>query len=197
MARLVVRPLAREEHSAHFAALASLRITVFRDWPYLYDGDLDYERDYLSAYVKAKGAVIIAAFAGDRLVGAATAAPLQDHDQAFCQPLADAGYKTREMFYFGESVLLQAYRGHGIGHRFFEEREKAARDAGFSQTVFASVIRPDAHPAKPEGYTSLDGFWRRRGYQRLPDIATTYAWRDVGDAGETPKPMAFWHRQLA
>ena len=24
--------------------LARLRIEVFRDWPYLYDGDLDYER---------------------------------------------------------------------------------------------------------------------------------------------------------
>ena len=30
--------------------LARLRITVFRDWPYLYDGDLDYERRYLAEF---------------------------------------------------------------------------------------------------------------------------------------------------
>ena len=29
--------------------LARLRIAVFRDWPYLYDGDVAYERDYLTA----------------------------------------------------------------------------------------------------------------------------------------------------
>ena len=30
--------------------LARLRISVFRDWPYLYDGDLAYERAYLAPY---------------------------------------------------------------------------------------------------------------------------------------------------
>lgn len=25
--------------------VARLRISVFRDWPYLYDGDLEYERE--------------------------------------------------------------------------------------------------------------------------------------------------------
>ena len=30
--------------------LARLRIAVFRDWPYLYDGDEGYEREYLRAY---------------------------------------------------------------------------------------------------------------------------------------------------
>ena len=28
-------------------ALARLRITVFRDWPYLYDGAMTYEQGYL------------------------------------------------------------------------------------------------------------------------------------------------------
>ncbi|NBO21620.1 MAG: GNAT family N-acetyltransferase, partial [Rhodobacteraceae bacterium] len=30
--------------------VARLRIAVFRDWPYLYDGDLNYERRYLDSY---------------------------------------------------------------------------------------------------------------------------------------------------
>ena len=40
--------------------LARLRIAVFRDWPYLYDGDPAYERDYLRAY-QSPGAVVVAA----------------------------------------------------------------------------------------------------------------------------------------
>ena len=36
--------------------LARLRIVVFRDWPYLYDGTLDYEEKYLATFAAAKGA---------------------------------------------------------------------------------------------------------------------------------------------
>lgn len=30
--------------------LAALRVKVFREWPYLYEGSLDYERNYLRRY---------------------------------------------------------------------------------------------------------------------------------------------------
>ena len=32
-------------------ALAAQRIRVFREFPYLYDGDVGYEREYLATYV--------------------------------------------------------------------------------------------------------------------------------------------------
>ncbi|MEC7259057.1 MAG: GNAT family N-acetyltransferase, partial [Pseudomonadota bacterium] len=38
--------------------VARLRIAVFRDWPYLYDGDLAYERDYLEGFRASAGAVV-------------------------------------------------------------------------------------------------------------------------------------------
>ena len=37
--------------------LARLRIGVFREFPYLYDGSLDYERDYLADYASTEGAI--------------------------------------------------------------------------------------------------------------------------------------------
>lgn len=55
--------------------VARLRIAVFRDWPYLYDGDLDYERRYLAAFRASPQAVVVGAYDGNTLVGAATAAP--------------------------------------------------------------------------------------------------------------------------
>jgi hypothetical protein len=45
--------------------LARLRIAVFRDWPYLYDGDLAYERRYLELYTNPR-AIVVGAFDGDR-----------------------------------------------------------------------------------------------------------------------------------
>jgi hypothetical protein len=45
-------------------------------------------------------------------------------------PFIAAGGNVDHIFYFGESVLLPQFRGMGIGHHFFDEREAAARAAG-------------------------------------------------------------------
>ena len=59
--------------------VAALRIGVFRDWPYLYDGTLDYERAYLTAYRDNPGALLVGAFDAGILVGASTSTFMEDH----------------------------------------------------------------------------------------------------------------------
>lgn len=191
-----VRRLSRQEAEAAFDDLARLRIEVFRDFPYLYEGDVDYERRYLATYMASPGAVIVGAFDGTELVGAATASPLADHFGEFAQPFAARGLDPAEFFYFGESVLRKRYRGRGVGVRFFKEREKAAREAGFARCVFCAVVRPADHPARPADYTPLDAFWAKRGYGRIEGLVTGFSWRDVGEAEETVKPMEFWEKRL-
>jgi len=194
---VTLRTLSGEALAERLDDLAGLRITVFHEWPYLYDGDADYERRYLSKFAASEGAVVIGAFDGEMLVGAATAAPLADHFDEFAAPFVKAGLKPERYFYFGESVLLPAYRGRGIGVRFFEEREAAARRGGFDRVVFCGVIRPDDHPSRPADYVPLDGFWRNRGYRPMPGMTCTFSWRDIGEAKETSKPMQFWTRELS
>jgi len=110
--------------------LARLRMRVFHDWPYLYEGDEDYERAYLQKFAEGKGAVCVIARDGDRVVGASTASPLLESDAEFIAPFRQAGYDPARVFYLGESVLLPDYRGLGLGHRFFEGREAHARELG-------------------------------------------------------------------
>ncbi len=45
---LDVKSLTGEEIGSVLPALARLRMIVFRDWPYLYDGTLEYEETYLA-----------------------------------------------------------------------------------------------------------------------------------------------------
>jgi GNAT superfamily N-acetyltransferase len=178
-------------------ALADLRIEVFRDWPYLYAGTLDYERTYLQTFSSTEGSVIVAAYDGDAIVGCATAAPLLGHEPEFAAPFTDAGYDPTRIFYFGESVLRQAYRGRGIGHAFFDHREEAARRVGgITHTAFCGVVRSEDHPARPRDYVPLDAFWQKRGYARVPGLVTHYGWTDVGAAAKSDKPMQFWMRKL-
>lgn len=191
-----VRRLDRSEAEAGFDDLARLRIDVFRDFPYLYDGDIDYERRYLATSMESPGAVVIGALDGSRLVGAATASPLSDHFEEFGKPFAERGMDPAEFFYFGESVLRKAYRGRGVGVRFFEERERAAREQGFPACVFSSVVRAPDHPSRPQGYRPLDDFWSNRGYSRIEGLTTGFSWRDLGEEAETVKRMEYWSKRF-
>ncbi|WP_323035828.1 GNAT family N-acetyltransferase [Pararhodobacter sp.] len=176
--------------------VASLRIAVFRDWPYLYDGDLDYERAYLQPYRNNPRAIVVGAFDGARLIGAATGTPLEDHAEEFAHAFAPTGMDLSEIFYCAESVLLPEGRGQGIGHRFFDLREAHAKALGCRSVAFCAVQRPDDHPARPAAYRPLDAFWRGRGYQPLPGVTALLSWRDLGEDQDTPKPLQFWMRTL-
>lgn len=175
--------------------VARLRIAVFRDWPYLYDGDLTYERDYLQSYL-APTAVVIAALDGPRIVGAATGAAMEDHADDFAAAFAGRPERLSDIFYCAESVLLPGYRGRGLGHAFFDAREAHARALGLAHSAFCAVVRPPDHPARPADYAPLDPFWRRRGYAPLPGVIARFSWKDVGQAGESEKPLQFWMRAL-
>jgi GNAT superfamily N-acetyltransferase len=192
---VTTRVLTGDALAAALDDVARLRISVFRDFPYLYDGDADYERDYLRAY-QSPGAVVVAALDEGRIVGAATGAPMSDHAADFAAAFADRPEPLDQIFYCAESVLLPQYRGQGIGHAFFDAREAHARDLGLRHSAFCSVIRPQEHPARPQSYRPLDEFWRKRGYQPLPEVIARFAWKDLGEAEETDKRLQFWMRDL-
>lgn len=194
---LDVRPLAGPAFDAAIPALADLRIKVFRAWPYLYDGDLEYEAGYLARFRHADRAFLAAAFDGETIVGAATAAPMAGEAAEFRGPFERAGFDVSKIFYFAESLLLPAYRGQGAGVKFFQAREAHARSFGsYSHAVFCGVVRAGDHPMKPADYIPLDAFWRRRGFDKLDGMTTSYSWKDVGASEETEKPMQFWMKQL-
>jgi len=193
---LQIKNLSGEDLKNVLGDLARLRISVFHDWPYLYEGSMEYEAKYLQRYLETDGALIVGAYDGGKLVGAATGEPLGDEFEAFQAPLRERGYDPDKIFYLAESVLEPAYRGHGIGHRFFDEREAHARRLGYDQAAFCAVIRPDNHPMKPENYRPLDPFWKKRGYEKLQDAIVTFPWLDIGEREETEKPMQVWYRRL-
>jgi len=193
---LRIAPIPQTDIAASLEDLARLRIEVFRAFPYLYDGDMEYEKRYLAALAESPNAVIIGAWDQERLVGAATGAPMQDHADEFAAAFSSTGHDLDEMFYCAESVLLPGYRGQGAGHAFFDQREAAARRMGLRSAAFCAVLRPADHPARPTDYRPLDRFWRKRGYTPLPDVIAHFAWRDLGAAEETEKPLQFWMRRL-
>ena len=197
-APLIFETLSGAALTARLDALAGLRIKVFRDWPYLYDGDAAYEARYLAAYAASPGALVVTASTAEgEAVGMATCQPGREASERLRASWAAAGLDVDRLCYFGESVLLAEYRGQGAGVRFFQEREAHARRLGLSIAAFCSVIRNENDPRRPRDYVPLDDFWRKRGYTPRPDISTVMHWREVGDTRETPHVLSFWIKQLS
>ena len=177
--------------------LARLRIAVFSAYPYLYVGDVAYERDYLSAYARSSRSVFVLALDGDRVIGASSGIPLEDDVAAFHQPFLARGLPLSDVFYFGESVLLPAYRGQRLGHRFFDEREAHARRLGsFQWTAFCAVDRDGDDPRCPPAYRANDAFWLKRGYQRQASMFCYLPWKEASDGEAVTHTMRFWLRRL-
>lgn len=194
---LRVVPLKGDDLRAALPDLAHLRITVFREWPYLYDGTLAYEQSYMAKFAASQGAVIVAAIDGGKIVGAATASPMVGHADEFAEPFRARGYDVDRIFYFGESVLLKDYRSRGIGVAFFTERETHARSFGtYTHATFCAVVRPADHPLRPADYVPLDAFWRKRGFAKLEGMVGSFSWVDIGEKEKTAKPMQFWIKAL-
>lgn len=176
--------------------VARLRLTVFKAWPYLYEGDAAYERDYLAAYADSQDSLFVLAFVDGQVVGASTALPLSDETPAFRKPFLDQRIAVESVFYFGESVLLPEYRGRGIGHAFFDQRETHARAlARFEWTAFCAVDREDDDPRRPVDHRTNDAFWHKRGYQRRSGMTMRLPWEEVG-VGDVIHPLTFWLRRM-
>ncbi|MDD4975294.1 MAG: GNAT family N-acetyltransferase [Bacteriovorax sp.] len=187
-----------EEGRKFVDELANLRINVFRDYPYLYEGDVTYEKKYLETYFNSEYSFILLLQHNEKFIGATTAIWAQDEGQEFRDPFEKYGLDPKNICYFGESILLQEYRGQGLGKVFFKEREDFARSLGFIKYIaFCAVIRPEDHPLKPVNYRPLDDFWKSQGFHLVDKLTTEYSWKDLNSSFETSKKMQYWLKSIS
>lgn len=181
----------------HIEALAQLRLTVFNEFPYLYNGDMAYEMKYLDTYVKSTRSLMILVKNGDKVIGASTCIPMQDEVSEIQAPYINAGLNISNIFYFGESIILKEYRGQKIGSDFFRLREEYAKEVNkdLAWTSFCAVLRPFSHPLRPEGYKALDHFWIRNGYKAYPEMKVQFKWQDIDKGEEDYKDLMVWMKK--
>jgi len=180
-----------EEILPYLDAAAHLRIEVFREYPYLYEGSLESEEEYLTAYARCPQSIFVLAQDDGETVGVSTGLPLAHADSSFQKPFLEAQLNLDDIFYLGESVLRKNYRGQGIGHAFFDKREAHARQLGCSQATFCAVVRPSDHPLQPKVYFDNHALWHKRGYEPC-ELQACLSWRQVDSGLEQENKLQFW-----
>jgi GNAT superfamily N-acetyltransferase len=181
----------------YLPSICRLRIEVFRDYPYLDEGNFEEEMEYFKKYPECPEAIAVLIFDGSKIVGASTGIPLEYENETIQEPFLFHDLDPSDFFFFSESVLLKEYRGRGVGYHFFDLREEHAKKLKrFDYSCFCCVERDEEDPKKPSDYMPLHHFWRKRGYALYPELYLFSSWKDIGDLEESKKKMYFWIKRL-
>lgn len=176
--------------------LAELRTTVFKEYPYLYSGNIEEEMRYLSTYTSCPESIAIFIKENNAIIGASTAIPLQSAAVDTQKPFIDNSHKLSEYLYLGESVLLPDYRGKGLYKHFFKHREDHARKMGCTKTTFCAIERDTNDPRQPKGYVDLSQKWNHFGYNKENKLQTKYEWTETEALSPSVNSMIFWVKSL-
>lgn len=177
--------------------IVSLRLDIFSDYPYLYEGDEASEAKYLEKFHAMKNAIALGVFSNGNLIGEATAYPLTYEYKTLTDAFLNEGLHLRDYFCIGEVIFSKPFRGNGYGSKLCEMIESYAKIKGFSFICFFEIDRGNSDPKKPEGYRKLDSYWEKKGYLKHPELNGTVSYREKGESEESPKKMIFWIKQLA
>lgn len=181
----------------HQNDIMNLRMGVFREWPYLYEGDVEYEKQYLQPFIEHPESMCVLCLSPqNQVVGISTAMPLAAEHKELTTPIKEHGLDIDEIYYLGESCIHPEHRGHGLYKHLFSKRLNKAQELGYKQALFCGVVRDPDHPHRPKNYTPLDNYWKSQGFTPIPDLYVYFEWQDIDKTEPTKKPLQVWLKSL-
>ena len=176
--------------------VATLRLEIFQEYPYLYQGRREDELTYLGTYSEAPDASIILAYHGQAVIGAVAGMPLIHEDARMLDAFAGTTFPFNKIYYVGELLFRPAYRNCGLGRKLLDQLESHIRSLGrYHRLTCATVERPDDHPLRPRDYIPITRFLARTDFARLPGVTTSFMWLET-DGVKRDHPMQFWSKDV-
>lgn len=186
-----------EQISSFVPEIAKLRIEAFVEYPFLYEGDIEYEKKYLEKFFTMQDAIVIIAFDKEEIIGIATGYPFRYESDEMKKTFSENNRNPEEYYCYGESIVRKSYRMQGIGKHLSLEREKFARDLNLYHYICFFTREPKQNdPKRPENYRPLDPFWQKLGFAKHPELYGMIPYQEIGEAEETPKKMVYWIKEL-
>jgi len=156
--------------SSYIDSIAEFRINVFKEFPYLYQGNVEGERKYLVNYANDPQATLIVAKVNSKLVGIATGIPLNASLHLLDDiriELSKKSFDPKKFYYCGEMIILEDYRNQGLGAKLYEQQKSQIQCWGFTYFCALTVKRSTTHPLKPKNYIDIKNFLDKIGYKKF------------------------------
>ncbi|MEK6627422.1 MAG: GNAT family N-acetyltransferase [Bdellovibrionota bacterium] len=182
-------------------AIAAFRIKYFREFPYLYEGNLEYEQKYISGFAKNPKALLLIIKSDDEIVGVSTAIPLISDADILgnaSKKFTEKKLNPKEFYYYGEVVIKPEHRGQGIASYLMRKQETFAKDLGYKKISLATVVRDKNDPRTPKDYVSTDEVWKAVGFKK-EEIFINYEWPTIlsnNTIKSIDNQMVFWTKEL-
>lgn len=180
--------------------VAEQRINAYREYPYLYNGKMEEEIQYLDWFSKLKHSAIVIAFYNDEPVGFITGTALaafDEHNKGSIELFKNSGMAFDAYYYIADAIVKPEHRNKSLVTHMAQMIEEHAEILGYTSVCFVNESH-ELHPLKPEGYKELDGLFKKNGYSKT-EMIITYRWqtRHVdGSTQEQNHEMNYWKKNL-
>ena len=178
--------------------IALLRLQVLLEFPYLYEGKINFEKDLLKTYSNSANSLAGLLLHDDEVVGVTTCIPLSEESDEMQRMFTNQGYDTKRIFYFGESLIDKKYRNFDVMREFFKRMEEHVFDVHpqSEYAVFGSIKRSKNHSLYTSSYKELTDFWSDLGYKEDRKLFLEYKWKDINKKTDSLKKMVFWKKKI-
>lgn len=186
--------LTGSELQAVIPFLVEQRITMFREYPYLYEGNKTEENEYAQWWAQLPDSAAAVAYYNGEIVGLLTGASFVQFDEHFAGSIAlfnKNNQPAQDYYYCGEAFVLSEHRGKKISNVLFMLLEQHAQTLGYTKGCFITEIHAH-HPLKPKDYRPLNG--ASYGYTKT-DLTFNFNWLTVqpdGSSRDQEHILTYW-----
>lgn len=180
--------------------LAHQRLTLFKEYPYLYHGTLEQEIEYCSWFCDLSTTALAIAYCDDKPVGLVSGTSFVDFSTHFTGSydlFKNAGLAPETFFYVAEVLIDPVYRNQSLAKKLFKLIETYAHEVGYTSMCLVEESH-EQHPLKPIDYQSLDLFFTKLGYYKT-DLVISYSWSTIqidGSLQDEDHAMNYWLKSL-
>ena len=130
--------------------VANLRINVFSEYPYLYQGTMESEKLYLKHYLSQSNIILVLIKLDNQTIGAVLGSPLEGMGEKYVTPFLNKGLCVNTIYYLGDIILKKEYRGKGLGGQLYAQFEAVLNDlGGYKNLTICEIATSEDDPLRP------------------------------------------------
>ena len=190
-----------KEICTYLDIVATMRLQYFREFPYLYEGSLEAEKNYIRKLALIPDALLTVALMDEKVIGFCTGVPLKSDYDSIKEAktlFINEGVDPTPYFYYGEMIVLPAFRNAKTLLSMAQAQDAWCKARGFIFSCFLTVMRKLNDLRFPKKYRSLEPIWLRGGYKRM-QLSIFLQWPTIqldGSVEEKVNELEFWEKKI-